>query len=175
MSFTPRDAHPHAASAGSGLGLQHDPDGGCRLDFQKLLLPSATPTSSPPALSLLSFSPRPLMSTAAPPPALSRLRRSRKAHDREAAQPPATRVPSWVLLPPSHVGPAGPGISGKANSGGEQVTRFLGVFVFWQVHGTGGGGVRGRFSFFFLFRCQTNDENPAIGAREPGARLLGGR
>lgn len=29
-------------------------------------------------------------------------------------------------------------------------------------------------SFWFLFGRQTKDENPAMGAREPGARLLGG-
>lgn len=48
VSFTPRDAHPRAASAGSGLGLQHVPEGGSgEISFQKLLLPSATPASSP--------------------------------------------------------------------------------------------------------------------------------
>lgn len=50
VSFTPRDALPHAASASCGLGLQHALEAGSRLDFQKLLLPSATPASSPPAL-----------------------------------------------------------------------------------------------------------------------------
>lgn len=55
------------------------------------------------------------------------------------------------------------------------MTRCLGGFVFWQAPGRGGGGSSGPFFFLFLFGRQTNDENPAIGAREPGARLLGGR
>lgn len=174
VSFTPRDALPHAASASCGLGLQHALEAGSRLDrFPEASSPFGHPRlqpSSPPALSLLS---QPTHVHCSCPPMLSRLRRSRKPHDRSRSCPTCPLRPH--VSPPSHAGLAGPGISGKTNSGGEQVTRSLGVFVFWQARGRGGGGPQGHFSFFFLFGRQTNDENPAIGAREPGVRLLGGR
>lgn len=157
VSFTLRDAHTHAASAGSSRGLQHVLGGGRRLDFQKLLLPLA--------LQPLASSP-PLPAHSCPLQPLPQL-----CPGFEGAPNP-TMSPRGLLLLPSHAGPAGPGISGKTNSGGEQVTRCLGVFVRWQAHWKGGGGVRGPFS---LFGRHTNDENPAMGAREPGARLLGGR
>lgn len=84
-----------------------------------------------------------------------------------------SRVSFCLLLAPN---------SGTINPGGGLWTWFLGGFVFWQAVLRGGVGWRGSlvpfffpFFCFFLFRRQTNDENPAIGAREPGARLLGGR
>lgn len=133
--------------------------GGSRSGFQKLL-PSARPVP-------LLQGPDPLPCTPAAPQLC--------AHPQSRSCPPAGHA--WApgfLLPPSPSGSAGPGISGKINSGGEQLTRFPGVFVFWRaVRGTVEGSPVP--SFLFLFGRQTNDENPAIGAREPGARLLGGR
>lgn len=50
----------------------------------------------------------------------------------------------------------GPGISGKINSGGEKLTWFLGVFVFWQA--VRKWQRRGLVSFFILFPLLTSNK-----------------
>lgn len=132
-------------------------------------------------LSRPQLSRRPHLSQARPgsPDSEHSLQRERRTPQSGADPPPAPHgaPPHGFLFFLLNTGFAGPGISGKINSGGEKLTWFLGVFVFWQAVRGGADGEFGAgfFSFFAPFRCQTNEENPAIGAREPGVRLLGGR
>ena len=140
--------------------------GAARWTSRSFLAP-ATPPNGPPVLAFPpSFPPsvsiglNPLVSTAAAPLAQPLV---------AAANPTVSKphVPSRFFSTLLHTGFAGPGISGKINSGGEKLTWFLGVFVFWQA-------VRARVERSWVPH-QTNEEKPAMGAREPGARLLGGR
>ena len=62
-----------------------------------------------------------------------------------------------------HTGFAGPGISGKINSGGEKLTWFLGVFVFWQA-------VRGRVERSWVpLPLRTSDKRGEACDGGPGA------
>ena len=153
-SFAPRDAHPDAALASSGprapahAGREQPagrPEGSSP--------PPATPALQPSGLCLPSLPLSPgaqptRVHRSQPPYSAQHPRRSSKPHNLEA-----THVLSWFFSILLNTGFAGPGISGKINSGGEKLTWFLGVSVFWQAVR---GGVEGEFgavfSFSFLFR-----------------------
>lgn len=88
----------------------------------------------------------------------SRLPYSAQTPKRQRTPPSRSRAvpgPSYIVLVffflLLNTGFAGPGIAGKINSGGEKLTWFLGVFVFWQAVRGGAGGELGAAFSFFLF------------------------
>lgn len=134
--------------------------GGSRSGFQKLL-PSARPALQPSGPVLLPLSPGPH------PPLCTRLLPQLCAHPESRSWPLAGRT--WApgcLLPPPPSGSAGPGISGKINSGGEQLPWFPGGFVLWRA-------VRGRWRGV---RCRLSGSSSDVKRRmkillsEPGSR-----
>lgn len=81
-------------------------------------------------------------------------RRSSETHNLEADQPLATHCSLMVFFSLLlNAGFAGPGISGKINSGGEKLTWFRGVFVFWQAVR---GGLEGELGAIFLSFSSSN-------------------